>query len=467
MTDPLELRATDLLTTVFDADLAARGLWLWAGGDGNALVFASDARETLRGIWRMARAGGDGRPACTALLREALFESPGDLAALRLSRELVEEASTDWMDQVAVTALHLGRAPGGAWKDDSQLAIALATLPEMPPTTLVIALAASLDRHLSSEVHAGLLAHSEAWTIAPAEDFDRERLFAPASVIRALAALLHGVEALAGPADAREFVRPEPAEARHRHAVDIAARGQRRGVEIGVGIEPQHAQLAARIPAPPRDRGNRTDRERVVAAQQDRHAPGAEFRRDGIVDQPAPRRDFRQVAVTAARRQHRVERAVEVAHVPDVGDEAGQRLAHAGDTKRVGAHVRAANAGADVGRGTDDADESVFHGAKLTAPSTAWVRTRPFAAQSALESRTGQLATGAIEEQTTRCQINRRRTATNPLSRHSAASASMPQSSSAGVTKTGNPTPNSPIPNPEVSSVVTDMLEMDSPAAVA
>ena len=207
MTDPLELRATELLTTVFDADLAARGLWLWAGGDGNTLVFASDARETLRGIWRMARAGGDGRPACAALLREALFESPGDLAALRLSRDLVEEASTDWMDQVAVTALHLGRASGGAWKDDSQLAIALATLPEMPPTTLVLALAATLDRHLSSEVHAGLLARSEAWAIAPAEDFDRERLFAPASVIRALAALLHGVEALAGPADAREFAR--------------------------------------------------------------------------------------------------------------------------------------------------------------------------------------------------------------------------------------------------------------------
>jgi hypothetical protein len=207
MTDPLELRATDLLTTLFDADLAARGLWLWAGGDGNALVFASDARETLCGIWRMARAGGDGRPACAALLREALFESPGDLAALRLSRDLVEEASTDWMDQVAVTALHLGRAPGGVWEDDSQLAIALATLPEMPPTTLVLALAATLDRHLSSEAHAGLLARADAWTIAPAEDFDRERLFAPASVLRALATLLHGVEALAGPANAREFTR--------------------------------------------------------------------------------------------------------------------------------------------------------------------------------------------------------------------------------------------------------------------
>jgi hypothetical protein len=67
------------------------------------------------------------------------------------------------------------------------------------------------------------------------------------------------------------------------------------------------------------------------------------------------------------RRETGVERATEVALVPDVGHKAGKRLAEPRDAKCFGTHVRASNAGADIGRRADEADGELLHRAKLTA----------------------------------------------------------------------------------------------------
>jgi hypothetical protein len=45
------------------------------------------------------------------------------------------------------------------------------------------------------------------------------------------------------------------------------------GVEVGVGVEPQHAQLATGLAAVPGHRADRADRQAVIAAEHDRHAP--------------------------------------------------------------------------------------------------------------------------------------------------------------------------------------------------
>jgi len=49
------------------------------------------------------------------------------------------------------------------------------------------------------------------------------------------------------------------AQAGDRHAMHVAARGQRRGIEIGVRVEPQHAQFAPLLAAVAGNRADRAD----------------------------------------------------------------------------------------------------------------------------------------------------------------------------------------------------------------
>jgi hypothetical protein len=46
-------------------------------------------------------------------------------------------------------------------------------------------------------------------------------------------------------ADLDQLLRPVAAQAGHRHAVDVAAGREHAGVEVGVRVQPQHAQLLA------------------------------------------------------------------------------------------------------------------------------------------------------------------------------------------------------------------------------
>ena len=46
-------------------------------------------------------------------------------------------------------------------------------------------------------------------------------------------------------ADLDQLLRAVAAQARDRHAVHVAARRQHVGVEVGVRVEPEHAQLLA------------------------------------------------------------------------------------------------------------------------------------------------------------------------------------------------------------------------------
>jgi hypothetical protein len=72
----------------------------------------------------------------------------------------------------------------------------------------------------------------------------------------------------------------------------------------------------------------------VVAAQKDRQASGYELGLHGIVDQPIPGDHFRQGG--SRWRGDQVERATEVALVPDVGHKAAKGVAEASDAKCSG-----------------------------------------------------------------------------------------------------------------------------------
>ena len=118
-------------------------------------------------------------------------------------------------------------------------------------------------------------------------------------------------------------------------------------------VEPEDAQLLAALAAVPRDRRDRSDREAVIAAEQDRQAIRAELALHRIHHGARPRDDFGQMAIAFARRLPGIDRTGEIAAIDDVEAARTQRLAEAGDAQRLGSHRRAAMSGADVGRRAD------------------------------------------------------------------------------------------------------------------
>ena len=143
---------------------------------------------------------------------------------------------------------------------------------------------------------------------------------------------------------------------RDRHAVDVAARREHIRVGVRVRVEPEHAQLAAVLARMPRGRGDRADRERMIAADENRQARVGKLRAAGVVDSAIPGEDLRQVAVAVNRRQSRIAGTLQVAAV---GDFDALRFEHGlqlRDAKRLRAHRCAARAGADVRGSADDRD---------------------------------------------------------------------------------------------------------------
>ena len=67
-----------------------------------------------------------------------------------------------------------------------------------------------------------------------------------------------------------QLARPVTTQAGDRHAVNVAARGQYAGVEIGMRIEPQNPQFLADGSTMSGDGADRTDAQTVIAAKQNR-----------------------------------------------------------------------------------------------------------------------------------------------------------------------------------------------------
>jgi hypothetical protein len=152
-----------------------------------------------------------------------------------------------------------------------------------------------------------------------------------------------------GAAYAGEFGRAVPTQHGHRHAVHIAGGREGVGVEVGVRVQPQHAQFFAGGAAVARHRADGAYAQAVVAAQQDGQASGRQALVHGFVHRLVPVDHFRQVPVAVGRRQPGVGRAGQVAGVGHVQAARLQRLADAGHAQGLGAHGSAAAARAYVG----------------------------------------------------------------------------------------------------------------------
>ena len=166
-------------------------------------------------------------------------------------------------------------------------------------------------------------------------------------------------------ANACQLARAMAAQRGNRHAVNIAGGRQRVGIEVGMGVKPQHPQLFAHLAAMPGDRTDRANAQAMVATHQDGQVAGIQALEHRLMHSAVPGGYFGQVAVTVNRRQPRVGRAADVAGVVHLQAMALQGFNDAGNPQCLWPHRRAAAARSHVGRCANQVNGGairVFHG---------------------------------------------------------------------------------------------------------
>ena len=147
--------------------------------------------------------------------------------------------------------------------------------------------------------------------------------------------------------------RAVPEQARHRHAVQVSAGAAGGGVDVGVGVEPDHAQQLALLAAMARDGADRADRQAVVATHQQRRLAPGQHAGNGVEDRPVPGHHFIQVAQSGADRSPRIRRPGQISVIDHGQPVATQHLDQSRHPQRIRSHAGAANAGTDVSRCSD------------------------------------------------------------------------------------------------------------------
>ena len=154
-----------------------------------------------------------------------------------------------------------------------------------------------------------------------------------------------------------ERLRPQAQQRGQRHAVHVArGRGVRR-VDVGVGVDPEHADLLALAAIELRHAGDGAGGQRVVAAQHQRRHAFFERLHHGLGGARAGFGNLLQVAGILAAEGLGLGDLDE--NVAAVGDLVAERLKprfEAGNAHRGGSHVDAAAAGAHVQRNAEDAN---------------------------------------------------------------------------------------------------------------
>ena len=160
-----------------------------------------------------------------------------------------------------------------------------------------------------------------------------------------------------------------------RHAVHVAGRCDRRRVVIGMGIEPQHEQLAALLLPMPVDAVDRTHRQRVVAAHENRNGARSRDLIGVAADVAHPRLNVAIIMRIGGRRVVRASETV-VTKIAVIRHGQSQRFQHAAQprgAKRVGPHQRPAHGRADIHRhaqqGHRNRSDRHSHSLRNTAPN--------------------------------------------------------------------------------------------------
>ena len=141
----------------------------------------------------------------------------------------------------------------------------------------------------------------------------------------------------------------------------VAAGGDVGGVGVGMGIEPQHPQRAARCAAVPGHGADGSDGQAVVTTQQHGQLLVRQGGFDRVVNGLVPGHHFGQVAITRVGWLPGVGRAGQVALVSHLQAAQLQGFRQSCHTQGIGPQAGAAHAGANIGGGAYQADGG--HGA--------------------------------------------------------------------------------------------------------
>jgi hypothetical protein len=205
------------------------------------------------------------------------------------------------------------------------------------------------------------VAHAHLVDVAHVEDLEvhlvARSAFRPASTLRMPIWRIHfGLIAGTWPPISISSCGPWP----HRHATGMPCRlplgREDVGVEVGMRVEPQDAQLLVRFAAVARHRADRAEPRQWSPPSRIGRRPMPSSVCTASCTALFHGHHLVQVAVTVGRRQPGVRRAVQVAEVDDLQAMALQHRHDVGHPQGLGAHAGAAHAGADVGRRADDAD---------------------------------------------------------------------------------------------------------------
>ena len=155
------------------------------------------------------------------------------------------------------------------------------------------------------------------------------------------------------------------AEAEHggeRHAVDVAGGARLGGVRVGVGVEPDEAELLLPPVEVPGEAGDRPHRHRVVAAEHDRRRSRLERLAHAVAQRLADLEDLLQVL--EARVAGPWVSGIFTCRSPQSSTSwpsCGDLRVHLRHAERGGAHVDAAAAGAEVEGNADEGHASLRH----------------------------------------------------------------------------------------------------------
>src|SRR5580704_17445880 len=115
-----------------------------------------------------------------------------------------------------------------------------------------------------------------------------------------------------------EFRRSDAAQARDRHAVDIAGGGEQAGVEVRMRIKPQHPQISTGSAAMAGGSAHRADSKAVITAEQNGQALFAQLFEHGSVYLSIPLADLGRMPVAQHRRLRGIGWAVQIPLVNDI-----------------------------------------------------------------------------------------------------------------------------------------------------
>ena len=142
-------------------------------------------------------------------------------------------------------------------------------------------------------------------------------------------------------------------QAGHRHAMQVAGGADGFGVDVGVGVQPDHAQMLARVAAMPGHGADRADGQAMVAPHEQRRLARGQHGGHPIEDRAVPGHDLVQVAHAALGLGPGRGRAGQVAMIDHVEIVGAQSLEQAGHPQRIRAHAGAPHTGAHVGGRAD------------------------------------------------------------------------------------------------------------------